>query len=387
MNIKEPGKVVTGGFPAEVGPELLCLADVEPRAVNWLWEPFIPACMLTMLSGDPGTGKSFIALSIAAELSRGRLRDSRIVEPANTLYLSVENPVAESLRPRFDALGGDPARFFLLKGKPIFDADGNKHLAAVTLADLAAIETAIVRVQARLMVVDPIQSYLGSGVDLHRSNETRPVMDGLAKLAEKHGCAILLLRHLSKQVGGKAIHRGLGSVDLTGAVRSEILAGSLPDDADARAMVHIKSNVGRTGRALGYSIDGQGHFEWTGDCQITAEDLLAAPTGPDNGKLAQACEWLKSALVSGEQKQEEIQSLAKSEGISQATLRRAKKTLNLNSRKDGLTGPWIWSLPEDAHDSPEDAQGNCVSTFATVEHLRREIVSAPAGVEYVEGML
>ncbi len=361
-------------------PDLICLADVEARSVDWLWEPFIPARMLTMLSGDPGTGKSFIALSIAAELSRGRLRDSRVVEPANTLYLSVENPVAESLRPRFDALGGDPARFFLLEGKPMFDAEGIRHLVAVTLADLDAIEAAIEQVEARLMVVDPIQSYLGAGVDLHRSNETRPVMDGLAKLAEKHSCAILLLRHLSKQVGGKAIHRGLGSVDLTGAVRSEILAGSLPDDADTRAMVHIKSNVGRTGRALGYSIDDQGHFEWTGDSQITAADLLAAPAGPDNSKLAQASEWLKSALASGTRKEEEIKSLAKAEGISNATLRRAKKAQYVLSGKDGLTGPWMWSLPE-------DAQGNCVSTFATVEHLRSEIASPPAGVEYVEGMV
>jgi len=357
------------------GPELLCLADVEPRAVDWLWEPFIPARMMTMLSGDPGTGKSYIALSISAELSRGRLRDGRIVEPTNTLYLSVENPVAESLRPRFDALGGDPARFFLLEGKPQFDADGNKHLIAVTLADLAAIEAAIVKVQARLMVVDPIQSYLGAGVDLHRSNETRPVMDGLAKLAEKHGCAILLRRHLSKQSGGKAIHRGLGSVDLTGAVRSEILAGSLPDDDDARAIVHIKSNVGRIGRALGYSIDGEGNFEWTGDSQITAADLLAAPAGPDNGKLAQACEWLSGVLGPGARTQKEIQDLADDEGIGKATLRRAKKELKVKSSHPDVKGPWMWQLPQGAHDFPQDAQRNCVSTLEKVEHLGSEIVS------------
>ena len=357
---------------APLGLELLCLADVEAREVDWLWEPLIPSRMLTMLSGDPGTGKSFIALSIAAELSRGRLRDGRIVEPANTLYLSVENPVAESLRPRFDALGGDPARFFLLEGKSQFDADGNKHLMAVTLADVTAIEAAIVKVKGRLMVVDPIQSYLGAGVDLHRSNETRPVMDGLAKVAEKQGCAILLLRHLSKQGGGKAIHRGLGSVDLTGAVRSEILAGSPPDDLDARAIVHIKSNVGRIGRALGYSIDGQGRFEWTGESQLTASDLLAAPAGSSESKLDEACQWLTGVLGSGARRQEEIQSLAKAEGITNATLRRAKNALKVVSRKEGLTGQWTWTLPEDAHESPEDAQRNYVSTFAKIEHLQSE---------------
>lgn len=361
-------------------PDLLCLADVEAKPVEWLWEPFIPARMLTMLSGDPGAGKTFIALSIAADLSRGRLRDSRIVEPANTLYLSVENPVAESLRPRFDALGGDPARFFLLEGKPQFDADGNKHLMAVTLADLPTLEAAIVKAKARLMVVDPIQSYLGAGVDLHRSNETRPVMDGLARLAERHGCAILLLRHLSKQGGGKAIHRGLGSVDLTGAVRSEILAGSLPDDPDARAIVHIKSNVGRIGPALGYSIDGQGSFAWTGESTITAADLLAAPAGPD-GKLEKARQWLMNLLMPGRREAKEIYRLAESEGISKMTLRRARSALGIDPQKNGMSGPWWWALPEGAHDLTEGAQENCVSTFAKVEHLQE---SEDAGGEYSE---
>ena len=353
-------------IPAEAAPEpeLLCLADVEPRAVNWLWEPFIPTGMLTMLSGDPGAGKSFIALSVAAELSRGRLRDSRIVEPANTLYLSVENPIAESLRPRFDGLGGDPARFFLLQGKPQFDANGNKHLAAVTLADLKTIEAAIEGKSIRLMVVDPIQSYLGAGVDLHRSNETRPVMDGLARLAEKHGCAILLLRHLSKQSGGKAIHRGLGSVDLTGAVRSEILAGSLPDEPGTRALVHIKTNVGREGNTLGYSIDGAGRFAWTGESSLTAADLLAAPAGPGDRKLAEASEWLTEKLKTGTHEQREIRELAEQAGITYATLRRAKNALQVRPHKDGMRGPWMWSLPEDAHGSPEDAQEKSMSTLA-----------------------
>ena len=117
----------------------------------------------------------------------------------------------------------------------------------MSLSDVPVLDAALEATQAKLMVIDPIQSYLGAGIDLHRSNETRPVLDGLAKLAEKHRCAVLLLRHLSKQSGGKAIHRGLGSIDLTGAVRSELLAGSLPDDPTARALVHVKSNIGAIG--------------------------------------------------------------------------------------------------------------------------------------------
>jgi putative DNA primase/helicase len=175
-------------------------------------------------------------------------------------------------------------------------------------------------------------------------------MDGLAKLAESHGCGIVLLRHLSKMSGGKAIHRGLGSIDLTGAVRSEMLAGSLPDDPDARALVHIKSNVGRLGRALGYAIDSQGCFTWTGESGITSADLLAAPAGPGDHKLAEATQWLTELLRPGEREQKEVRELAEAAGITYATLRRAKNALQVHSGKPEGTmkGHWIWSLPEGA---------------------------------------
>ena len=169
--------------PAVRKPELVRLADVEAKAVSWLWEPFIPAGMLTMLSGDPGSGKSFIALSICADLTRGKLRDGRTVEPQNCLYLSVENPIAESIRPRFDSLGGDPSRFYMLNGS-VFCANGEEQKGAVTLADTGLLEQAIVETKAKLICIDPIQSFLGANIDLHRANETRPVLDGLSKLAE-----------------------------------------------------------------------------------------------------------------------------------------------------------------------------------------------------------
>jgi len=345
-------------------PDLVCLADVEGRAVDWLWEPFIPSSMLSMISGDPGAGKSFVALSVAADLSLGKLRDGRITAPANTLYLTCENPIAECIRPRFDLLGGDANRFFVLKGT--FSAeDGEEQRGAVTLSDIPTLDAAIAETGARLVIVDPVQSYLGANVDLHRSNETRPVLDGLSKLAESHGCAVLLLRHLSKQSGGKAIHRGLGSIDLSGAVRSEMLAGSLPDDPESRALVHIKTNVGRTGGAEGYSINGDGQFLWTGESQITESDLLAAPEGPeDRSARKDAIQWLADLLKQGNQEQKEVRKLAENSGISYATLRRPKNALQVRSYKATMSGPWMWAMHEGAHGLPEDAQEKCVSTFA-----------------------
>jgi hypothetical protein len=185
-------------------------------------------------------------------------------------------------------------------------------------------------------------------------------MDGLARLAEEFRCGILLLRHLSKQSGGKAIHRGLGSIDLTGAVRSELLAGSLPDDPDARALVHIKSNVGPTGRTLTYSINEDGRFSWTGESSLTAADLLAAPAGPDGQKIAEATHWLSEQLKARSCEQKEIRERAAQAGITYATLRRAKESLKVRSHKDGMSGPWMWALPEGAQ---EGANTENVSSF------------------------
>jgi Bifunctional DNA primase/polymerase, N-terminal/AAA domain len=328
---------------AIIRPDLVRLSTVEARDVDWLWNPFLPLGMLSMISGDPGSGKSYIAQNIAAEGSRGRLRDGRIVAPFSTLYLTVENPEHEVMRPRFDLLGGDPSRFYLLKGTSL-TVDEEQMKGSVTLADVHILGMAIKETGARLVVVDPLQSFLGSGVDLHRSNETRPVLDGLGKLAEEQDCSILILRHLAKTGGGKAIHRGLGSIDLTGAVRSEMLAGALPDDPDSRALIHIKSNVGPLGRALGYAIDGEGRFSWTGESTITAFDLLASPEGPDR-KLTEATQWLSEKLKAGSVEQREVREQAEAAGISYRTLQRAKVALRICSRKATFGGGWLWWLP------------------------------------------
>jgi AAA domain len=322
--------------------------------VDWLWKNYIPARMLSMISGDPGAGKTFIALAVAAAFTTGRTPDGEPCEPINVLYLSVENAPAEVVRPRFDSLGGDPHRFFLFPGT-VWTKDGEEQRGTISLSDQALLDRALGESRAKLIIIDPIQSYFGEDVDLRRSNQTRPVMDGLAKLAEKHNCAILLLRHLSKQSGGKAIYRGLESIDLTGAVRSEMLAGSLPDDPEARALVHIKTNIGLYGSSRGYSIDDSGKFSWTGHSEITAEQVLDAPCNPqDRSAVEDAREWLNDFLSTGSKEQQECREKSHGAGISYATLRRAKDALRVRSYKAAMSGPWLWALPEGAH---EAAQG------------------------------
>ena len=155
-----------------------------------------------MLSGDPAAGKTFISLAIAASFTTGRTPNGERCQSINVLYLSNENAAAEVVRPRLDSLDGDASRFHLLRGS-VCTEDGEEKRGAVSLADVSLLDAALTDTRAGLVIVDPIQSYLGADVDRHRSNETRPVLDGLAKLAESHHCTILLLRHLSKQSGGK----------------------------------------------------------------------------------------------------------------------------------------------------------------------------------------
>jgi hypothetical protein len=333
-------------------PLITTLADVMVALVVYLWEPFIAFGMLTLLSGDPGVGKSFVALAIAASLTLGKLLDGRIVQPANVLYFaSAENSLAHSIRPRFDALGGDASRFFVLEGAVASEGD-EKGIRAITLADVPTIEKALIETKAKLVIIDPVQSFLGADTDMHRANEVRPLLVNLARLAERYECAVLMLRHLSKGAGGKGIYRGLGSIDFVAAARSELLAGQLPDDPQVRAICHQKNSVGRQGRSIGYAIDSQGTFSWTGESQVMAYDLLAAPEGPERGKRERAQEWLSALLKSGSRGEQEIRSLSEAEGFSYATLRRAKNALRVKSRKGTFGGAWIWSLPEDG---PKDA--------------------------------
>ena len=316
--------------------------------MNWLWKPYLANGMLGMLSGDPGAGKTYIVLAIAAAVTTGHVPcTGEHREPADVLYLSVENSPEHVVRPRFDSLGGNAGRFHILRGSVV--GNGRKvERGSVRLSDLQLLRDALQQTKARLMIVDPIQSYLGAEVDAHRSNETRPVMDGLSRLAEEFGCCILLVRHFSKAPTGRAIHRGLGSIDLTGAVRTELLAGCSPDDPAQRALVQLKSNLGQFGPSLGYVIEPDGTFRWTGESQLTASTILAPElNGEETGARADAKEFLLSALAQGPRPAKDVTAEAGQEGISERTLKRAKRELSVRSRKPDMTGGWEWSLPEE----------------------------------------
>lgn len=332
---------------------VVCMADVAPEQVTWLWYPYIARGKLTILEGDPGLGKSWLTCALACAVSRGRgLPGADSFPPGNVLMLSAEDGLGDTLRPRLDAVGADITRIFALAEPLTFTDTG-----------LLKLEAAIIEHSPVFIVIDPLFAFTGNKVDIHRANECRAVSAPLAAIAERHGCAILAVRHLGKsRGGGHALNAGLGSIDFTAAARSVLLVGRDPDDEQKRAVVQTKNNLAPIGEAIGYKLE-DSQFYWTGTSDLTAGRILAAES--DEGErctITEAVDFLRTALSSGGRDSKAIKAEAREAGISEATLRRAKTRLKIQAKKVGLPGShyqkWIWRLPdnEGAQECAEDDQ-------------------------------
>ena len=328
--------------------DIVCLSDLQPRPLEWLWKDRLASGTLALLSGDPGAGKTWVALAIAAALSRGRAPFSgEALEPATVLYASTLNTFSEVICPRFATLDGDATRLQLLLGVV---SDSAEQSTSLSLSDIPVLEDALQRTRARLLVVDPLHSFLGASIRPGRRNE---VLDSLARLAHRYRCCILFVRHLSKRGGSRTMR----AIELSAAVRTEFLAGSSPDAPSSPALLQVKSNLGPLAPALGYRIDDAGCFAWTGLSKLTPDEMLTdRPTGAGQPKRKFAAEWLRQSLQAGVRSQYSLEIDAQRDGVSVATLRRCKFDLGVTSAKDGKTGSWYWSLPA-AEEEPQGAQG------------------------------
>jgi archaellum biogenesis ATPase FlaH len=342
------------------------LADVEPECVSWLWPGRIPLGKLVTLDGDPGLGKSTLALTFATPITTaGTWPDGSVCEqPGAVLIMSAEDGLADTVRPRLDAAGADVSKVHAIEGVPLIDEDtGERTLRPPSLADVAALEDAINRTGARLLIIDVLMAYLPAGADSHKDQDIRRVLSRLAALADRTGCTILLLRHLNKANGRDPLYRGGGSIGIVGAARAGLLVAADPDDAERRVLASVKSNLAPTPESLTYRLVGSGDFgvarvQWEGASAHTARGLLAEPAD-DDGVKSEAMKWLEDYLLqNGSVRSADAKSEARKAGIAEATLKRAAKSLGVQIVDRGFPRQTWWSLPAVGSTPPNGALGS-----------------------------
>ncbi len=313
-------------------------SDVTVKEVEWLWYPYIPFGKVTVLQGDSGDGKSTFVLKLAAMLSRGEpmpFTDGDGQEPINVIYQSSEDDADDTIVPRFVNAGGDPDRL-------LFISEKDKYLS---FSDERLLE-AVKRTNAKLVVLDPLSAYVGEETRINTANEVRRQFRPLIEIAKEQRCAILIVHHMNKNNGQKAINRGVGSVDIVAAARSVLLVGRTDRDRpDERILAQVKSNLAPTGSAIVFSV-GNGTIDWIEETSKTADEVLGnvfAGAGRPDTQMQIAKDILSQLLADSPKSQREIMDRMAYAGVSESTAKKAKALLAIRSVKQGTQ--WFWSLP------------------------------------------
>ena len=308
--LKEPSKAET--------VKIIRMSDVELTPVDWLWKPYLPFGKLSVLQGNPGEGKTYFAMHLAAACTNGKLLPNmERMEPFNVIYQTAEDGLGDTVKPRLIEAGADLDRVLVIDDSEV----------QLTLSD-ERIEKAIIENNARLVIIDPIQAYLGADVDMNRANEVRPIFMRLGQVAQQTGCAILLIGHLNKAAGMQSLQRGLGSIDIAAAVRSVMFIGKLKHDPTMRILTHEKSSLAPPGASLAFSLGDEGGFRWVGEYDITADEMLSGIEPQRETKTQQVKDLICALLAGGKQVlSEDIDKAALERGIPGRTVRDAKREL------------------------------------------------------------
>lgn len=322
--------------------KLIHMEDVVSKEVEWLWYPYIPYGKITIIEGDPGEGKTTLVLKLAAALSRGLplpCDDDKEYEPIHIIYQTAEDGIEDTIKPRLEKAGADCSMIRVID-------ETDKELSMTD----DRLEQAIIETKARLIILDPIQAYIGATVDMHRANEIRPVLKYLGIIAEKHNCAIILIGHMNKASGSKSTYRGLGSIDIQATARSVLLVARLRDKPNIRIMAHDKSSLAPARDAIGFEMTEDNGMVCIGPYDITIDELLSGNEGRGKKKLDIAENFIKEYFGSNKViSSNEIMMEAAKRSIRRNTLLSAKKKLGITSDKEKAedgTIYWTWVMPE-----------------------------------------
>lgn len=322
--------------------KLIHMEDVVSKEVEWLWYPYIPYGKITIIEGDPGEGKTTLVLKLAAALSMGLplpCDDDKEYEPIHIIYQTAEDGIEDTIKPRLEKAGADCSMIRVID-------ETDKELSMTD----DRLEQAIIETGARLIILDPIQAYIGATVDMHRANEIRPVLKHLGIIAEKHNCAIILIGHMNKASGSKSTYRGLGSIDIQATARSVLLVARLRDKPNIRIMAHDKSSLAPAGDAIGFEMTEDNGMVCIGPYDITIDELLSGNEGRGKKKLDIAENFIKEYFGTNKViPSNEIMMEAAKRSIKRNTLLSAKKKLGITSDKEKAedgTIYWTWIMSE-----------------------------------------
>lgn len=324
---------------------LIRLRDVTERQPSFLWRGRIPLGGLTVLDGDPGSGKSGITYDLVARVTTGRaLPDgAQSEDPAGVILLQAEDSLECDVLPNLRAAGANIDNILS------FD----RSSAPLTFPrDIGVVEEGIEEINAKAIFIDPISSFLNVG--MHQDQSVRRALDPLAELADRRNIAIVMVRHLTKSGRGNALYRGAGSIAVIGAARSGLIVGDDPtcNDKHRHILAVSKSNRASSAESVAYRTvmnrDGTIGIQWLGPSSCAADEIIVGTAKHERSALQEAIEVLQELLSEGPLPAKETMKLAANAGVAKRTLYRAKAQLDVSSRKigGGPNAEWMWQLAD-----------------------------------------
>ena len=323
----------------DVALEIVRASDIEPKEVKWLWYPYIPFGKVTLLQGDPGDGKSKFMLSLAALLSKGEalpFSDEEEREPITIIYQTTEDDADDTVVPRFNSAGGNGDNLIFIK----------EDMKSLSFGD-NRIREAIEKYNAKLLILDPMSSYIGESCSMNNANETRAEFNHLIAVAKETGCAIVIIAHMNKMKDSNPLYRTNGSIDIAGAARSilAIIRTANKEAPAERYLVQVKSNLAPTGSAILFEVAESG-VNFVSEMEMTAEEAfssLAPKMGRPNETELRAKDFILEMLQDGEMLANDCEAKLEEAGFKKSTIKKAKKKAGVVSHKKGFL--WYWSLP------------------------------------------